>query len=419
MLPNRRRLPSRPGWSTATPGIAVNPGSSAGEHGELVFAGAAAEPRVGEVVGDLLQAQHVEIGDALRLGDDARRIDGEVHAAAPLHVPRHQLHRIPARMNDCTNCRWNSRNAISSGAGGQQRRRSDDRPVDALVGRREHLQAHCHRPRLDRVGDDERPEEIVPVVRHRHQRVREVGRARERHVDLPQRLQRRAAFDARGFVELARDGLERLAQQEDAERARHVGQADREDRVLQPERRHRPVVLDDQHVGHDHQLHEHQREQHVAAGELEARERVRGERDEHELRHQHHRDQDDRVEEIARERRRVPGLDEVVERERGGQREAASRTRADGTPSRTRTRAAAPTARRAPTQPNVSSARATRPVALVRRAVRGAHTWRLIGSASGARETTNCASATTPSSTSSTIVSAAAYAESQKRKPIS
>jgi len=24
--------------------------------------------------------------------------------------------RIPARMNDCTNCRWNSRNASSKGA---------------------------------------------------------------------------------------------------------------------------------------------------------------------------------------------------------------------------------------------------------------------------------------------------------------
>ena len=60
---------------------------------------------------------------------------------------------------------------------------------------------------------------------------------------------------------------------------------------LRPEHRHRAVVLDDQHVGHDHELHEHEREQHVAAGELEARERVRGERHQHELRREHHRDQ--------------------------------------------------------------------------------------------------------------------------------
>ena len=42
---------------------------------ELVLAVAAAEPRVGIVVGDLLQAQHVEIGEARASRDDARRID--------------------------------------------------------------------------------------------------------------------------------------------------------------------------------------------------------------------------------------------------------------------------------------------------------------------------------------------------------
>ena len=52
---------------------------------------------------------------ALRLGHDPRRIDTAVDAAAPLHVPAQNLHLIPARMNDCTNCRWNSRNAISRG----------------------------------------------------------------------------------------------------------------------------------------------------------------------------------------------------------------------------------------------------------------------------------------------------------------
>ena len=160
------------------------------------------------------------------------------------------------------------------------------------------------------------------MVADADQRVGEVRRPRERHVDAPQHLQRRAALDARRLVELARDGLERLPQQEDAEGARHVRQPDGEDRVLDAERGHRPVVLDDQHVGHDHQLHEHQREQHVAAGELEARERVRGERHQHELRRQHHGHQQHRVEEVACERRRRPRAREVVERQRGRQHEA-------------------------------------------------------------------------------------------------
>ena len=83
--------------------------------GKLVALVVAGEPGRREVVRDLLQAQHVKVSDALRFGDDARRIHLSVDAAAPLHVPAHDLHLIPARMNDCTNCRWNSRNAISSG----------------------------------------------------------------------------------------------------------------------------------------------------------------------------------------------------------------------------------------------------------------------------------------------------------------
>src|SRR4029453_86063 len=83
---------------------------------ELVLARAAGKSRVGKIVGDLLQAQHVEVGEALRLGDDPRRIHAAVDAAAPLRVPGDDLHRMPALMNDWTNCLWNNRNAISNGA---------------------------------------------------------------------------------------------------------------------------------------------------------------------------------------------------------------------------------------------------------------------------------------------------------------
>ena len=70
------------------------------EQRKLVFARAAAEIGVGKIVGDFLQAQHVKIGDALCFGRDAGGIDSLIDAAAPLHIPGHHVHRIPARMND-------------------------------------------------------------------------------------------------------------------------------------------------------------------------------------------------------------------------------------------------------------------------------------------------------------------------------
>src|SRR5262245_35457342 len=83
---------------------------------ELVFAGAACEARIREVGSDLLQAKHIEVGDAFGFGDDGGGIYAAVDAATPLRIPRDDLHRMPARMNDWTNCRWKRRNAIRSGA---------------------------------------------------------------------------------------------------------------------------------------------------------------------------------------------------------------------------------------------------------------------------------------------------------------
>src|SRR5450759_5974514 len=72
--------------------------------GKLIFAATACKTRMGIVVGDLLQTEDVEIGDRLRMPHDAGRIDFAVDAAAPLDIPGNELHLIPARMNDCTNC---------------------------------------------------------------------------------------------------------------------------------------------------------------------------------------------------------------------------------------------------------------------------------------------------------------------------
>src|SRR5215210_2162285 len=94
--------------------------------------------------------------------------------------------------------------------GGHERRGADDRPVDALVAGREHLQADGEGPRLDRVRDDERPKEVVPVIAHRDEAVGDVDRSGERDVDLEQDLERVRALDASGVVELLRHGLEGL-----------------------------------------------------------------------------------------------------------------------------------------------------------------------------------------------------------------
>jgi len=58
---------------------------------ELVRAARPAQLR--EVVGHLLQAQHVEIGEAARVGDDAGEVAAPVRAEAPLDVPGDELHR--------------------------------------------------------------------------------------------------------------------------------------------------------------------------------------------------------------------------------------------------------------------------------------------------------------------------------------
>src|SRR5437868_11495124 len=71
--------------------------------------------QAGKTFRDFLKAEHVRIGQRSRNRDDALQIDDTVAALAPLDIPRDQKHqRIPARIKDCTNWRWNSRKAISS-----------------------------------------------------------------------------------------------------------------------------------------------------------------------------------------------------------------------------------------------------------------------------------------------------------------
>ncbi len=63
-----------------------------------------------------LHANYIEIGHGARCVNHACDIHNSIESAEPLDIPRNDLHLIPARMNDCTNCLWNSKNASKSGA---------------------------------------------------------------------------------------------------------------------------------------------------------------------------------------------------------------------------------------------------------------------------------------------------------------
>ncbi len=62
------------------------------QRSELVVIRVAGEPRIRKIVGDLLQAQHVEVGERARFRDDPLRVDTSVDAAAPLDIPGDEIH---------------------------------------------------------------------------------------------------------------------------------------------------------------------------------------------------------------------------------------------------------------------------------------------------------------------------------------
>src|SRR5215212_2825975 len=227
MLPKRLRRPCPSGMSSATPSIAAQPGKSVASSANW-FA-----PRVPRSSGKLsdTSCRHSTSKSAIRRASATTRARSQrpsipsphwmfqvmsfidLSASSANSGAHEALHELPLEEQE----------AEEEGSGGHERRSADDRPVDALVAGREHLQADGEGPRLDRVRDDERPKEVVPVIAHRDEAVGDVDRAGERHVDLEQHLKRARPFDARGVVELLRHGLERLAQEEDTEGRGDVG----------------------------------------------------------------------------------------------------------------------------------------------------------------------------------------------------
>src|ERR1700693_2958154 len=63
------------------------PGKRPRDLGKLIFTAACPEPRVRIIVGDLLQAEDVEIGESPGVLNDARWVDAPVDTATPLNIP--------------------------------------------------------------------------------------------------------------------------------------------------------------------------------------------------------------------------------------------------------------------------------------------------------------------------------------------
>ena len=215
--------------------------------------------------------------------------------------------------------------ALKQDEGHQQRGRCHQRgcgdggPIHTLLHAGEHLQPHRQRARFHAVGDDERPQKVVPVKADRHQRKCGVHRPGQWHIHAPQNLQGAGAFHTRGLIELFGNAHESLAQQEDGKGRGKVRQANGQQRIHQAQLRHSFVVLDQQDIRHDHQLHQHQRKSHVLAAKRVARKGKSRQGGQHQLRRQDQQHQQAGVQKIAGKRRSVPGIAKVLQRPRRGQ----------------------------------------------------------------------------------------------------
>jgi hypothetical protein len=87
---------------------------------------------------------------------------------------------------------------------------------------------------------------------------------------------------------------------------------------FRPSCAHRSIVLDNQTSGITINWINTSANSTTAARKLEARERIRGQRHQHQLRAKHHGDEQNRIQEIARERGRLPGLVKILEGKRRG-----------------------------------------------------------------------------------------------------
>src|SRR5919199_3454698 len=145
-----------------------------------------------------------------------------------------------------------------------RRQRGDERaghhlaPVEDVLAK--HLrQADGDRARGERVGDDQRVQELVPGLGEREQTHDHESRRGQGQDDAQQHAQSVAAIDERGFLQLERDALEVAHQQPGTERQRdgRVDEDERPDGVRQANAGHHLEERDEQQrLGHKVREHE-------------------------------------------------------------------------------------------------------------------------------------------------------------------
>ena len=204
-----------PSWSAA---ISSGPADGSREAAARCAASVSAADLVRRV--DVLVAEQRQPGGGrlaqapLRRGRQRRARERQHQPAAD--VRRHQPLTAPARPRTKYRCAAMKNSRI--GHDGDRDTRGD-RPE---VGREEALQrgeAHRQRHPVAGVEHQRRPQEVVPRGHEREDRDRGEGRPDDRHHDLPPDPELAGAVDAGRVEQVVGHAAERLAEQEDVERA--------------------------------------------------------------------------------------------------------------------------------------------------------------------------------------------------------
>ena len=140
-------------------------------------------------------------------------------------------------------------------------------------------ESHSQGPHQLGVGDDERPEIVVPPVDDEDERHGGQHRARERQHDVPEQAQVPTAIHLGGVQHLTRQAEKALPHQERAEGRRCAGKHDPlvgVDPALPKDIGEREVVRQDGDLLGDHQGCQQEQEEPVLAGEAQEGKGIRG-----------------------------------------------------------------------------------------------------------------------------------------------
>ncbi len=196
------------------------------------------------------------------------------------------------------------------GAGGHER------PLRAnLAALGEHGESNCEWAAVLAVGDDQRPEEIIPVKAHRCECKGNQRGTTRRHINVPEGLQPVRPVHPRGIVEIAWNRFEGLTHQKSPQRRPKVGEHDRKLRIKEVQRANSGKVRHDECARRNHELKEDEEKKYILPPKAIARKRIAREADRHQLHDEDAKGNDDGVQVINAKRRELERRDIVLERE--------------------------------------------------------------------------------------------------------